>query len=1122
MNANLQKVVIRMSKLAIYVLIACQTISMVTATESTAQRKYLDEIEIVISNASGSRALLSLIKEIEYESHFKFAYTKGELKKKIVDLNGGRWNLRELLTEVSSQAEVSIQRVNESIALVEAGKSSSLPNVAERIVTQVSVSGKVTDENGEPLPGATIQEKGTTNGSITDVEGKFNLRVEEGAILTVSFVGYASQDIQVNGRSVIDITMEPDMSSLEEVVVVGYGLEVDKKDLTGSVAKADLDHALGTSNVSIIQALQGAIPGLNVGAVTNAGQNPTISVRAQNTLSSEASDNAPLIVLDGIIYRGNIIDINPSDIKSVEVLKDVSSAAIYGSQASNGVIVITTKGRSVISKPTFNYTMSHSIQAPSNQFTPMRADEYEGFYRDIFWAEGSRIGPDYLEEDPNYDLTANMKSLEIVNGYMDGLDTRWWDLFTGNGHTTNHNLSVQGGGESSSYFISGGYTDQAAFIEGDTYKRYNLRINLETDITDWMKIGTQTFVSVGDYSGVDPGPDVIFQAQPWAPIYDDQGEIIAQPDGSWINPYLRLNREDVDIDVNLSSVLFTQIKLPINGLTYRLNYANNYRTTDRRFFDPNANNFTGLAYRQDGKQWDWTFDNIVNYSRTFNSVHNVAATLLYGVEERRLDSFRATAQNFENDLLGFNLLEAGDPALNMVRSNFERETSLYQMARVLYNYKHKYYFTGTVRRDGFSGFGEDKKIGVFPSVALGWVLSEESFMKTLSAIDFLKLRASYGQSGRRGVDRYSTQAKVSSGPSYIFGDGGSASIGQSVASIANTSLGWETTTGTNLAIDFGIFGSRVSGSLEYYSNVTNNIIYDIEIPEITGFNSVNTNIAEVSNSGVELMLNGRVLDNGPLKWDISFNFNRLRNKIESIIGADIDEDGIEDDLVSSELFIGEPQNVIYDYEIVGMWQLEDEESGEIWDGFLPGTYKLRDINGDTAISSLDDRKILGYKDPSFRFGIGNTLSYKNFGLYFFINSIQGGKNYYMGNDAPHATSRWSNRDQLSYLNVPSGAWDYWMPENPNAKYRRLDNGGSYGGTPYSQRSFVRLQDVSLSYNLPTSWLEKLRIQSARITVSGKNLLTWTDWIGVDPETGTGFVPGRPLLRSYTMGLDVKF
>jgi TonB-dependent starch-binding outer membrane protein SusC len=474
------------------------------------------------------------------------------------------------------------------------------------------------------------------------------------------------------------------------------------------------------------------------------------------------------------------------------------------------------------------------------------------------------------------------------------------------------------------------------------------------------------------------------------------------------------------------------------------------------------------------------------------------------------------------DLLGYDYLEAGDPSLNEVSSSRERENSIYQMARVGYDYGRKYYLTGTVRRDGFSGFGSNNKIGVFPSVAAGWVITNESFLGDSEWLNFLKLRASYGKSGRRSVSRYSTLARSSLSPSYVFGDGGSPQLGQSVRSLGNNDLGWETTIGSNFAIDFEILKSRITGTMEYYQNKTNDILYSIVIPRITGFNDIATNIAEVSNHGIELSINANIIDNSNFSWNASLNYSRVRNKINSIIGADNDEDGVEDDLTAAGLFIGEPQNVIYDYEVSGMWQLADQENGTIWNGFMPGTYKLTDVNGDGEISLLDDRKILGYQDPSYRVGLANTLRYKNFSLYVFFNSIQGGKNYYLGNDTPHKTTYWGKRDQLSYISVPSGAWDYWMPENPNAKYRRLDNPSSYGGSPYTQRSFIRLQDVSLSYALPKDLLDKLNIKGFSLSLAGKNLATWTKWIGSDPETGVGFEPGLPLLTSISLGMNVQF
>ena len=987
------------------------------------------------------------------------------------------------------------------------------------------ITGVVADSNGTPLPGASIVEKGTTNGTQTDFDGNFTIAVtDENAVLTVSYIGFSTKEIAVGGQTQLSITLAEDTASLDEVVVIGYGATIKKKDLTGAVASADLDNAGEFPNVSIAQALQGSVAGLNVSATTNAGQNPTISIRGQSTLSSDAGANAPLVVLDGIIYRGNLVDLNPADIASIDVLKDASSAAIYGSQASNGVILISTKKGQTLIKPTIEYSTSYSIQSPSNVLLPMKANELAAFYPDIFWAEGGRLAPDYLQVNPDYVWQNNFKTNEIAQGYASGLDTPWWDLFSGNGFVNTHNLSVRGKTESIGYFVSGGITDQQAYLKNDEYTRYNFRVNFDAKITDWLSIGTQTFVSIGDYSGVTGGNSIPFTMQPWAPIRDAAGEIIPNPEGGWLNPFLTIEQDDSEVEKNFFSNLYADVKLPLRGLSYRLNYSNNYRTQNNSRFNPSANNFTGGATKSYAEARDWTLDNIVTYQRTFNEDHNFNLTLLYGVEKRNINSFSAEAKQFGIDILGYNRLQAGDPSQNVITSNKEEETSLYSMARLLYDYKNKYYFTGTVRRDGFSGFGKNDKTAIFPTVGLGWVISNENMFEDSSWLNFLKLRASYGQSGRRGLGRYDTAAIISTGPSYVFGDGGQSFQGQSISSLPNDALGWETTTGTNLGLDFAVIDSKFRGNVEYYKNETENILYGIQLPNITGFNAINSNIAKVSNHGLEFTISSTLVNKEDWTWEASLNFSRYRNKIDSILGPenDNDDDGKEDDLVGSGLFIGEPQNVIYDYEITGMWQLADEADGSIWTGFFPGTYKLRDLDNSGDISSLDDRKILGYEDPSYRFGIANTVSYKNLSLYVFINSIQGGNDYYYGNDAPHANGNWNKRDQLSYSNVPRGAWDYWMPENPDAKYRRLDLASQFGATPYSQRSFVRLQDVSLSYVFPEQLQDALRVSNLKLFVSGKNLATWTKWNGLDPETGVGFSPGAPLLRSYSLGLNVEF
>ena len=379
------------------------------------------------------------------------------------------------------------------------------------------------------------------------------------------------------------------------------------------------------------------------------------------------------------------------------------------------------------------------------------------------------------------------------------------------------------------------------------------------------------------------------------------------------------------------------------------------------------------------------------------------------------------------------------------------------------------------------------------------------------------------------MERYDTQAIIQAQPSIIFGDGGSPNVGKWITSLPNDNLSWETTTGINVGIDFTLFNSKLSGNIEYYNNDTKDILYPIQLPLITGFSGVNTNIGNVANHGLEMTLNTKIMDKGDFKWDAMFNFSRNRNKIVSILGKqnDNDGDGIEDDLVANQLFIGEPTDVFYDYDIEGMWQLADEAAGNIPDGFFPGTFKVRDIDGDGVLTAAGDRKIQGYRDPSYRFSIANTFNYKGFRLYFLINSIQGGKDFNYGEeDVTLGEEPVGNplfRDHYGWRNIPKGAWDYWVPENPDARFPQIYDRAAINPNRYAQRNFIRLQELSLSYTFDSSVIEKLKIGRLKLFVSGTNLATITNWKGWDPETGSGLLNGQlPLMSSYTLGLNVEF
>ena len=888
------------------VIIICLSSFMAVPSSSYSQDT---KLSLNVTNTS----IKQVLTEIEESSEFFFVYNNNLVNvEKKVSLDVDEWKISKILENLFTGEDVAFSLMDKQIII--SPKSMTTPNK----VVQSTVEGVVVDEFDGPLPGVSVMVKGTSIGAVTDFDGKYSIVASSGDILVFSYLGMKTQEVSVGNQSTVNVSMEPDALGLEEFVVVGYGVS-KKSDLTGAVASIDVEKMAEIPNVSVIQSLQGTVAGLNVGAVDAAGENPTISVRGQTSLSSGSAANAPLIVVDGIIYRGSLVDLNKSDIESVDVLKDASSAAIYGSQAANGVILITTKKGKTVGKPVINYSASYTVQTPTgNALEPMESAELKEFLADAY---------------PGEDVQALLGTQEMKDGYASGFNNGLWDIVTGDGYINTHNLSVRGRSENFGYFFSGGFTDVKGFVLNDTYKKVNYRMNLDADINDWLNVGTEAFVTNSDYSGVTPNTALSSLVHPWTPIYEEDGTTPREVlQNTWVNPLLGLEILDDDKRLNLFANIHADVKLPIDGLNYRVNFSQNYRTTNRANFDPYGANELGYGYKNSTIAYNWTLDNILTYNKTFSDRHNVNATFVYGVEEVNTSYTNANATNFVDKSLGYNRLQAGDVSLNGISSGKEKETSLYTMGRLQYGYDNKYLVTGTIRRDGFSGFGSDEKIGVFPSVALGWVVSEENFMDNSSDwLNYLKFRGSYGTTGRRAVGRYDTQAIVSAGNSYVYGDGGSTVIGQDISSLANNSLGWETTTGLNVGMDFAFLNSRLRGNVEYYDNSTEDILYAIQIPYATGFASVNTNIGKFANHGLEVALTGQIVKSQDFNWETSINFSRNRNEIVSILGSDEDEDGIEDDLVNNRLFIGEPTGVIYDYEILGIWQQADADAGLIPD-----------------------------------------------------------------------------------------------------------------------------------------------------------------------------------------------
>lgn len=438
------------------------------------------------------------------------------------------------------------------------------------------------------------------------------------------------------------------------------------------------------------------------------------------------------------------------------------------------------------------------------------------------------------------------------------------------------------------------------------------------------------------------------------------------------------------------------------------------------------------------------------------------------------------------------------------------EALLYQMGRINYKYDNRYLFTATVRRDGYSGFAKNNKFAIFPSVALAWNITQEKFFH-VNWIDQLKLRGGWGISGNQ-TTRYKSLSKVNMLSAYVFGDGGQTEIGQKVSTMGNNNLKWEKTEGVNFGLDFAFFNSRINGTIDVYSNTTRDLLYDLAIPTITGFGSISSNIGKLRNKGIEFTITSRNIISKDFEWSTTFNISSNSNKIISLTGIDSDGDGKEDDLVASNLFIGESLQSIYNYKIDGIWQLSDD----IPKGYHPGNYRIVDTDEDGEIT-VNDRVILGKQAPAYRFGILNNFRYKAFNLSFFINSIQGGRHGYL--QANNETLVRGDTNARRWNRMSELAKDYWSPSNPNATYSRSIQGGSIGGTRYQSRNFIRLQDVSLSYVLPKTWINSIGLENLSLFFSGKNLITITKWKGWDPEAGSGY-GGRPVLRSFSFGLNL--
>ncbi|HKJ43708.1 MAG TPA: TonB-dependent receptor [Sunxiuqinia sp.] len=1028
-----------------------------------------------------------ILGEIENQTQFSFMYDNNQVDvNRKVNLDAQGKSVAEVLDELFAGTNTTYKVIDRHIMLFKKDD----PTYTYQNQT---ISGTVTDSNGEPMPGVTVVVKGTTRGTITDVSGNYTIDASGSDILVFSFIGMASQEIPVGEQSTINVQMKEEAVGVDEVVVVGYGSQ-KRSDITGSVTSVPKERLGKLPVTNLMHAIEGSTAGLNVTQNSSVpGSSGTMQIRGINSINANTS---PFIVLDGIPFFGQTNDINPNDIESIEILKDASAVAIYGTRGANGVILITTKrGNKSAGAPKITYNGHVGVETMEHKLKPMSPERFVQKYADYNTQNGLA-------------QTSVLPNASEIENYNAGITTDWLDETTQLGNIQDHNLSISGGTDHVQYYVSGSYLDEKGVVKGYQYKRTSFRSNIDAKINDYLKVGTSAFFTNNNKDGGHANFLNGMAMSPYSVPRDENGNYIIYPmapEQLFSNPLLGLTTDQLNRSLNLTGNGYAEVTPGFaKGLKYRLNasYIMNIART-ASYTGRADNDQSGTATVSNDNTSNWVIENILSYTKDFGKNH-IDFTGLYSAQ--KVDYFRNWAQSksFINDALSYYKMSAGVSQANDTRGN--GYTLVSQMGRINYSYDSRYLLTLTARRDGYSAFGANtNKYGLFPSMALGWNIANESFMQGMDQVNQLKLRFSYGQTGNQAIDPNQTETTAAT-VQYPFG--GTALTGVLYNTLGNVNLNWETTTASNVGVDFGFFNFRVAGTVEVYKTKTKDILLKRNLPGITGYQNVWANLGKMQNVGLDVTLKTVNISTDDFKWSTDLNFSTYKNKILDLYG-----DGKDD--IGNRWFIGQPIHVVYNYEKTGIWQ-EGEDVSQTDPGAQPGDLKYKDQNGDHQITA-DDRVILGQSDPKWIGGMTNTFSYKNFNLSIFLQTSQGGLK--SNRDLTYADEAWRR-------NLPAD-WHYWTPENKDNYWPGLAAYKNYRGYSFPEDwSYLRIKDITFSYNVPKAVLNQYKIDDLTLYVTGRNLYTFTKWFGWDPEMnydsrGSGdWTNNYPPVRTISFGLNI--
>ncbi|MFK8164059.1 MAG: SusC/RagA family TonB-linked outer membrane protein [Lewinella sp.] len=956
------------------------------------------------------------------------------------------------------------------------------------------VSGVVTSsDSGETLIGVSIVKEGTSSGTISDIDGSYSVEAEEGDVLIFSYTGFSDQKITVGPERVINVALDTESALLDEIVVVGYGA-MKKSDVTGSIISVRGDALTDIRSGNVMESLQGRVAGLDISRGSGrAGSGVDLLVRGERSLRAT---NAPLILVDGVPYGSNI-DIPTEDIESIEILKDASSTAIYGSKGANGVILITTKrgksGKSNISVNTY-----YGIADP---FQKVPVYDRDGYIR-------AKI--DARRDINNWEVEPNINNAFLgdeVAGVENGVSTDWQDLISKQGSQRNLHIGFDGGTEKLTYSTSLSYYGEEGVVIQDEFERFTFRLNLDAQLNDFLKVGTSTIIANKQRNGNGPNFTNAIRMSPIVEAYDSLGNYIFQPNfaNPRKSPLATVDDVREETDTRIFTTFYGQAQL-LKNLTYRTNFNVDLNNGKLGYMFPQKVPDEGITTSgvdvDDNVGYLW--NNILNYNLDINESNRLALTAVHEVQYDRSEFYGVAGQDQQfTRSLWYNL----GTNQNVTSVSSLRETALVSfLGRANYTLNNKYIVSVSGRYDGASQLSPGNKWSFFPAASLAWRVKQEKFLIDNNLISDLKLRLGFGVTGNASIDPYSTAASLNANPLfYEFGEPGAESpaFGFRPVALASEGLQWERTSQRNIGIDFGIFNNRISGSVDVFQASTDKLLLQDQLPPTSGFDNVFVNAGETKSWGWEVFLQTVNIDKGGFKWNTVLSYFGSREEIVSLTSGLLEDE-------ANQWFVGEPISVQYDFNKIGIWQL-GEEDDPLFTGL--GEIKVEDINNDGVID-FEDRKVLGTPRPDWSGSLINSFSYGGFDMTINIFARMGGL-------VRAGAYAYDPRMLDNMIAV-----DYWTPENPTNSYPRYD--ATRAELPfestlqYVDGSFIKLKNVTFGYSLPKSLLSKASVQKVRVYVSGKNtaILHSKMFDGLDPERRGSI--SYPLARLWLFGLEVGF